>query len=64
MSFSDKITVFTDGLKYLGWQGGTIHQVQLALAKKLGFLIEDDLIHQQVKDMLILLIFSSCGSPQ
>ena len=48
------IEVMDIALKYLGWQGGTVWQIEMELYKRTG-VVRTTSIHVYIRDMLIKL---------
>lgn len=54
MTRQECIEVMDVALKYLGWQGGTIWQIEMELYKRTG-IERTTTIHLYIKDMLVIL---------
>lgn len=52
MTKQESIEVIDAALKYLGWQGGTVWQIEMELYKRTG-VVRTTTIHLYIKDMLI-----------
>ena len=52
MTKQECIEVIDIALKYLGWQGGTVWQIEMDLYKRTG-IVRTTTIHVYIRDMLI-----------
>ena len=54
MTKQDCIDTMDIALKYLGWKGGTIWQIEMELYKRTG-VVRTTSIHVYIRDMLVIL---------